>query len=252
MTAQNSMTASARTLDQPTTVTHVIEAKSVCKSFPVAGRGGTETECLDILMDVSLAIPAGRTVSITGASGSGKTTLLGILAGLDQPTRGSVQMLGQSLETLDEDGRAAVRRGQVGFVFQSFHLLPNLTAVENVALALEVVPDARDIEARSREALQLVGLGGRSGHLPSQMSGGEQQRVALARAMVGSPRILFADEPTGNLDYRNSDMVSDMLFELCRERGTTLVLVTHDQALARRCDQSWKLVEGRIQSPESR
>ena len=239
MKAQNSTSAGELS-------TSAISASSVYKSFPVAGRNSGESETLEILSDISLDIPAGLTVSITGASGSGKTTLLGILAGLDQPTSGQVRMLGEPLESLDEDGRAAVRCGRVGFVFQSFHLLPNLTAQENVALALEVVPGSDNIAPRSLEALDRVGLGGRAGHLPSQMSGGEQQRVALARSMVGSPEILFADEPTGNLDYRNSDMVSGMLFDLCRDLGTTLVLVTPDQDLAQRCDQSWHLVEGRI------
>jgi putative ABC transport system ATP-binding protein len=218
----------------------VAQAAGVNKS----ARLGSET--IQILQDISLTISAGETVAISGASGSGKTTLLGLLAGLDQPTSGSLSLLGQDLSDLDEDQRAGLRCGKIGFVFQSFHLLPNLTAIENVSLALEVIPTSRDIESRSREALSLVGLSKRSAHLPSQMSGGEQQRVALARSIVIEPVILFADEPTGNLDYRTSAQISDLIFELCKEKGSTLVMVTHNRDLAERCDKHHYLEAGRI------
>lgn len=203
---------------------------------------------LDILQDISLKITAGRTVAISGASGSGKTTLLGLLAGLDQPTNGSLTLLGHPLNDLNEDQRAKLRRGRVGFVFQSFHLLPNLTAVENVALALEVIPESTAIVEHSRQALSCVGLSERCGHLPSQMSGGEQQRVALARSMVVAPTILFADEPTGNLDHGTSSQIADLMFSLCQDNGSTLVLVTHNRALAARCDDQYHIEAGRLVS----
>ena len=221
---------------------NVLAASGISKTVSLG------TERIDILRDVSMAADAGRSVSISGASGSGKTTLLAILAGLDIPSAGSVNLLGQPLGDLDENGRAALRNGNVGFVFQSFHLLPNLTALENVSLALEVIPGTANILKRSREALETVGLGRRSGHLPSQLSGGEQQRVALARAMVASPRILFADEPTGNLDHATGVSISDMMFSLCTDSGVTLVLVTHDQDLAARCDSRYHLTAGRLDS----
>ncbi len=221
---------------------NVLAASGISKTVSLG------TERIDILRDVSMAADAGRSVSISGASGSGKTTLLAILAGLDIPSAGSVNLLGQPLGDLDENGRAALRNGNVGFVFQSFHLLPNLTALENVSLALEVIPGTADILARSREALETVGLGQRSGHLPSQLSGGEQQRVALARAMVASPRILFADEPTGNLDHATGVSISDMMFSLCTDSGVSLILVTHDQELAARCDSQYHLTAGRLDS----
>jgi putative ABC transport system ATP-binding protein len=207
-------------------------------------RMGSET--INILHDISLAICAGETVAISGASGSGKTTLLGLLAGLDKPTSGSLSLLGQSLSDLDEDQRAGLRCGKIGFVFQSFHLLPNLTAIENVSLALEVIPDSRNIKSRSQDALSLVGLSKRSAHLPSQMSGGEQQRVALARAIVIEPVILFADEPTGNLDHRTSTQITDLIFELCEKKRSTLVMVTHNRNLAERCHKHHHLEAGRL------
>lgn len=207
----------------------------------VDGPGGR----LDILDDVSLGVNAGETVAITGASGSGKTTLLGILAGLDVPSRGSVSLDGQCLETLDEEARAQVRRRLVGFVFQSFHLLPALTAEENVLLPLEL-GGVDGAPARAREALNAVGLAARGAHLPHQLSGGEQQRVAIARAFVHNPRILFADEPTGNLDRRTGAAICDLLFDLNREHRTTLIVVTHDAALAERCARIHDLVEGRL------
>ena len=203
-------------------------------------------ESIHILDGVSLDIADDTTVSIAGSSGSGKTTLLGLLAGLDRPTAGQVSMFGTPIDALDEDRRAEVRRGRVGFVFQSFHLLPNLTAEENVALALEVCPGETDIVERSRDALQRVGLGARLRHLPSQLSGGEQQRVALARALVIRPRLLFADEPTGNLDHATRDQVARMLFDLRQDLACTLVLVTHDTDLAAWCDHRYRLEAGRF------
>lgn len=187
----------------------------------------------------------GDSVAIVGASGSGKTTLLGLLAGLDLPSRGTITLAGARLDTLDEEARAALRAREVGFVFQSFHLLPSLTAEENVALPLELA--GREDPARVQEVLAAVGLEHRRRHHPRQLSGGEQQRVALARAFVGRPRILFADEPTGNLDQATGQQVSQLLFELNQRNGTTLVMVTHDLALARRCHHVHRLDRGRLQ-----
>lgn len=200
---------------------------------------------LTILDGVSLEVARGASLAIVGASGSGKTTLLGLLAGLDRPTTGSVSLAGQSLDALDEEARARLRRRLVGFVFQSFHLLPALNAEENVMLPLEL-EGRSDAAARARRALAGVGLDARRHHYPHQLSGGEQQRVALARAFVHEPELLFADEPTGNLDQRTGAAVSDLLFALNREHGTTLVLVTHDTALAGRCERSLRLADGRI------
>ena len=197
-----------------------------------------------ILDGVDLTVDEGDSVAIVGASGSGKTTLLGLLAGLDLPTRGSIELAGQRLDALDEEARAALRARDVGFVFQSFHLLPSLTAEENVALPLELA--GREDASRVREVLHAVGLEPRRRHYPRQLSGGEQQRVALARAFVGRPRILFADEPTGNLDQATGQHVSELLFELNRRSGTTLVLVTHDLSLARRCRHVYRLDGGRL------
>ncbi|WP_269319848.1 ABC transporter ATP-binding protein [Pseudoxanthomonas suwonensis] len=193
---------------------------------------------------MDLTIDEGDSVAIVGASGSGKTTLLGLLAGLDLPTRGAITLAGQRLDALDEEARAALRAREVGFVFQSFHLLPSLTAEENVALPLELA--GREDPARVREVLQAVGLEPRRRHYPRQLSGGEQQRVALARAFVGRPRILFADEPTGNLDQATGEHVSELLFEMNRGNRTTLVLVTHDLELARRCRHVYRLDGGRL------
>ncbi|HBK57422.1 MAG TPA: ABC transporter ATP-binding protein [Xanthomonadales bacterium] len=191
-----------------------------------------------------LEVNPGESVAILGASGSGKTTLLGLLAGLDLPSTGRIHLAGQDLTRLDEEARAALRARLVGFVFQSFHLLPSLTAEENVGLPLELA--GRDDPARVREVLAAVGLDARRRHYPRQLSGGEQQRVALARAFVTRPRILFADEPTGNLDQATGGQISERLFALNREHGTTLVLVTHDQALGRRCHRLLRLREGRL------
>lgn len=218
----------------------VARATGVWKTVQLAS--GT----LDIIQDISLEITVGRTVAISGASGSGKTTLLGLLAGLDRPTSGSLTLMGHALNNLDEDQRAELRRGRVGFVFQSFHLLPNLTAVENVALALEVMPESEAIVERSRQALSSVGLAQRATHLPSQMSGGEQQRVALARSMVVSPAILFADEPTGNLDHATSLQIAELMFSLCKDNGSTLILATHNRSLAERCDTQYRIEAGQL------
>ena len=200
---------------------------------------------LVILQDVAFAIAPGSTAAVVGASGSGKSTLLSLLAGLDSPSSGRVLLDGEDLTVLDEDGRAAVRARKVGFVFQNFQLLPSLTALENVMLPLELRGDA-DADTPARDILRRVGLQERLGHYPRQLSGGEQQRVALARAFVTRPKLLFADEPTGNLDKANGDAVIALLFELNAQSGTTLVLVTHDEALAARCRQVLRLDAGRL------
>jgi putative ABC transport system ATP-binding protein len=200
---------------------------------------------LAILSDVSLSIRRGESVAIIGASGAGKSTLLALLAGLDEPTSGRALLAGNDLTSLDEDGRAAVRANHVGFVFQSFHLVPSLTAIENVMLPLEL---ARRSDAReaAREVLGRVGLAERVGHYPRQLSGGEQQRVAIARAFVRQPDVLFADEPTGNLDAATGEKIMDLLFGLNRATHATLVLVTHDRQLAARCDRIIRLEAGRV------
>jgi putative ABC transport system ATP-binding protein len=182
---------------------------------------------------------------VLGPSGSGRSTLLGLLAGLDAPSGGDVALCGQPLAALDEDGRAALRAGRVGFVFQSFQLVPGLSALENVMLPLELA-DRSDVTATARAALEQVGLGARLRHRPNELSGGEQQRVALARAFAPDPQLLFADEPTGNLDGRTGAAVIERLFELRAERGTTLVLVTHDEAVARRCDRRLRMDDGHL------
>lgn len=202
-------------------------------------------EALTILDDVSFSLPAGASLAIVGASGSGKSTLLGLLAGLDLASSGSAQIAGADLAGLDEDGRARLRAERVGFVFQSFQLLPALTALDNVALPLELAGHA-DASRRAAAMLGRVGLGQRLRHYPRQLSGGEQQRVAIARAFVGLPQLLFADEPTGNLDSRTGHDVIELLFDLNREQGATLVLVTHDARLAARCQYRLQLDAGRI------
>jgi putative ABC transport system ATP-binding protein len=204
---------------------------------------------LTILDAVTFDVAAGETVAIVGASGSGKTTLLGLLAGLDDPTTGEVVLDGVALSTLDQDGRAALRQRLLGFVFQSFQLLPALTALENVMLPLELA-GADDATPRAREWLARVGLARRTSHYPRQLSGGEQQRVAIARAFAGEPKILMADEPTGNLDGATGIDVADLMFRLNRERGTTLLLVTHDVNLARRCERRLSLDAGRLVADE--
>jgi putative ABC transport system ATP-binding protein len=200
---------------------------------------------LAILQDIELAVMPKEAIAVVGASGSGKSTLLGLLAGLDTPTAGTVHLDGVDLFTLDEDGRADLRKRLVGFVFQSFQLLAPLTALENVMLPLELA-ERDDAQARARAMLARVGLGERLGHYPKYLSGGEQQRVALARAFVVEPSVLFADEPTGNLDAATGAGIIDLLFELNAERGTTLMLVTHDEMVARRCTRQIRLAGGRI------
>jgi len=202
---------------------------------------------LTILDDVSLEIHAGEAVALIGPSGAGKTTLLALLAGLDNPSSGGVRLCGADLEQLDEDGRAQVRGSNVGFVFQSFHLVPALTALENVMLPLELA-EAPEAASRARAVLESVGLAGRTGHYPRQLSGGEKQRVAIARAFVTRPSVLFADEPTGNLDTASGDRVIELLFDLNKQNGTTLILVTHDQSLAARCDRVLSIEAGRLAS----
>ncbi|MDN5782979.1 MAG: ATP-binding cassette domain-containing protein [Luteimonas sp.] len=202
---------------------------------------------LTILDDLDLTLNAGESLSVVGTSGSGKSTLLALLAGLDSPSRGSIELLGQPMAELDEDGRAAWRAGRVGFVFQSFQLLAGLTAIDNVLLPLELAGVAHEAgRQRAVELLERVGLGARLWHTPHQLSGGEQQRVALARAFASRPRILFADEPTGNLDAATSARVVDLLFDLNAEDATTLVLVTHDADIAARCSRRMALRGGRL------
>lgn len=201
---------------------------------------------LVILQDIDFSVAKGQSVAIVGASGSGKSTLLGLMAGLDTATDGSITLLGKSLGELDEEGRAALRRGAVGFVFQSFQLMPHLTALENVMLPLELLGETRDVRDRAVELLEQVGLGSRLTHYPKQLSGGEQQRVALARAFVTQPAVLFADEPTGSLDTATGERVIDLMFSLNKASGATLVLVTHDLAIAQRCDATVQLAGGRL------
>jgi putative ABC transport system ATP-binding protein len=217
----------------------VLKAQSVTKK--VSSPEGT----LTILAEVDLQIAAGETVAIVGASGAGKSTLLALLAGLDEPSAGQVWLNGAELTALDEDGRAAVRARHVGFVFQSFHLVPSLTAIENVMLPLELagLPNARSAAA---EVLAQVNLSPRREHYPRQLSGGEQQRVAIARAFVTRPAVLFADEPTGNLDSVTGERIIELLFDLNKAAQTTLVVVTHDEAIARRCSRIIKIEAGRL------
>jgi putative ABC transport system ATP-binding protein len=214
----------------------------------VTGLGKTVpagAEPLTILDDISFDVRAGEAVAIVGVSGSGKSTLLGLLAGLDTPSAGRVRIDGHELYALDEDGRAALRARIVGFVFQSFQLLPAMTALENVMLPLELAGN-RAAESAARAMLDRVGLSARLGHYPKQLSGGEQQRVAIARAFVTQPALLLADEPTGNLDAATGRQIIELMFELNRERGTTLLLVTHDEGLSRRCDRVLRLAGGRL------
>ncbi|WP_228160586.1 MULTISPECIES: ABC transporter ATP-binding protein [Marinobacter] len=205
-------------------------------------------DSLRILHGINLSIRKGESVAIVGRSGSGKTTLLGLLAGLDTPSHGQVELDGQPISRLSEDERASLRAERVGFVFQSFQLLPALTALENVMLPLELAGQS-DAASQATELLQRVGLGERLEHTPRQLSGGEQQRVAIARAFAARPRILFADEPTGNLDNNTGQAVSDLLMALNREQGTTLVMVTHDEQLAARCQRQFHIDAGELTEP---
>ena len=208
------------------------------------------TGALEILRDIHFSLQPRQTAAIVGASGSGKSTLLSMLAGLDTPTQGTVRLQGQDIFALDEDARAGLRGQKMGFVFQSFQLLPNLTALENVMLPLELIPrpgmDRGAITQKAQEWLERVGLADRLDHTPRQLSGGEQQRVALARAFAPGPQILFADEPTGSLDSTTGERVADLLFELNRATGTTLILVTHDERLAGRCEWRLRLDSGKL------
>ncbi len=217
----------------------MIKCKNLQKRVPMAGAE------LEILKGITLEIKSGEAVAIIGASGSGKSTLLGLLAGLDEASAGSIDIDGTDLGALNEDGRAQFRAQNIGFVFQSFQLLPALTALENVMLPLELQGQS-NVAQQAESFLERVELGDRMGHYPLQLSGGEQQRVAIARAFANKPAILFADEPTGNLDTRTGEHIIDLLFELNQEEGTTLVLVTHDAALAERCQRRIRLDGGAL------
>lgn len=202
-------------------------------------------QTIDILNNIDLTVSLGESIAIVGSSGSGKSTLLGLMAGLDSPSSGSVSLVGNNLSTMTEDQRAQIRAKHVGFVFQSFQLLPNLTAAENVMLPLEVL-NQDNVQQRATDMLDRVGLSHRLTHYPKQLSGGEQQRVALARAFVTKPHILFADEPTGNLDTKTGHHIADLLFELNQEINTTLILVTHDERLAQRCQRTIRIEAGSL------
>ena len=217
----------------------IVEAHGLTKQVRSDGHD------LLILDNVDLAVFPGEAVAIVGVSGSGKSTLLGLLAGLDVPTRGAVRLDGHDLFALDEDGRAALRARALGFVFQSFQLLPALSAIENVMLPLEL-GGAADARTKARELLARVGLGERLNHYPKQLSGGEQQRVAIARAFVVGPKLLLADEPTGNLDAETGSRIVELMFELNREQGATLLLVTHDESISQRCQRTLRLAAGRL------
>jgi len=221
----------------------ILHVRQLSKTFPTAGGP------LTVLDAVDFSLPAGSTCAIIGPSGSGKTTLLGLCAGLDRPSSGSVVLAGHSLHTVSEDERARIRNREVGFVFQNFQLIPTLTALENVMVPLELQGDA-SARGRSMELLEMVGLAARQDHYPSQLSGGEQQRVAIARAFSNRPKILFADEPTGNLDATTAASVVHSLFELNRSFGTALVLVTHDLELARLAQRVFRMKGGAIVSRE--
>lgn len=221
----------------------ILAAQAVGKQVTVAG------DTLTILEEVTFSVAAGESVAIIGVSGSGKSTLIGLLAGLDLPSSGRITLAGEDLGALNEDGRARLRREQVGFVFQNFQLLPGLTALENVTLPLELAGEAQ-AEDQAAELLRRVGLGERARHYPRQLSGGEQQRVAIARAFATNPAVLFADEPTGNLDTHTGERIADLLFALNAEQGTTLLLVTHDERMAARCSRRIHLDTGRIVADE--
>ena len=218
---------------------------SVLKAESLTKKVTSPEGMLTIVDDVSLDIVAGESVAIVGASGAGKSTLLALLAGLDEPTSGRITLAGADLTALDEDGRARLRAERVGFVFQSFHLVPSLTALENVMLPLELA-GRRDARSAAAETLERVGLAQRTGHYPRQLSGGEQQRVAIARAFVTRPAVLFADEPTGNLDTHTGERIVSLLFDLNSQSHTTLVLVTHDRTVATRCGRILQMDSGTL------
>jgi len=231
----------------------MIVARNLTQRYSRAG--SPDAEALTVLDGVDLEIAEGEVVVILGPSGSGKTTLLGLLAGLDRPTEGEVVLAGEALSALDEDARAALRAERIGFIFQSFHLIPTLTALENVLVPLELLggaraPSAAEAERIARDLLDRVGLAGRVDHYPAQLSGGEQQRVGIARAFANRPAVLFADEPTGNLDRATGDEIERLLFELNAQHGTTLVIVTHDLALSRRAHRIVHLAGGRVERIE--
>ena len=228
----------------------MIVARNLTQRYSRAGASGPD-DTLTVLDGVDLDVSPGEVVVILGPSGSGKTTLLGLLAGLDRPTSGEIELAGASLSTLDEDARAALRADRIGFIFQSFHLIPTLTALENVIVPLELLgpdraPKAAEAEAKARELLTSVGLGSRLDHYPAQLSGGEQQRVGIARAFANQPAVLFADEPTGNLDRATGEEITNLLFDLNEQHGTTLVIVTHDLELSRRAHRIIHLAAGRV------
>jgi putative ABC transport system ATP-binding protein len=223
---------------------NIVQANAIGKQ--VISPEGT----LTILNDINLSIKEGESLAIIGVSGSGKSTLLGLLAGLDTPTQGKVILDGTDLSEHDEDGRAKIRAQSVGFVFQSFHLLPGLTALENASLALELT-DNDNAMNQAKEKLEQVGLAERLHHYPNQLSGGEQQRVAIARAFAGNPKILFADEPTGNLDQKTAQRIIDLLFKMNKENGTTLVMVTHDNQIANHCDRQVVISGGQLSEQEA-
>ncbi|MEQ1547186.1 MAG: ATP-binding cassette domain-containing protein [Chakrabartia sp.] len=206
---------------------------------------GKEDARVDILRGVNLTVTAGETIALLGASGSGKSSLMAVLAGLERASGGSIEIAGADFGALDEDGLALARRGRIGIILQAFHLLPTMTALENVAVPLELAGNS-DAFARAAEELALVGLANRAGHYPVQLSGGEQQRVAIARALAPSPALIFADEPTGNLDAATGDAVMDLLFERQAQSGATLFIITHDQALAARCNRVVEMKDGQI------
>jgi len=218
--------------------------KPIISTHSISKTVSTVDGDLHILENISLEIFKGEAVAIIGASGSGKSTLLSLLAGLDQPTSGEITLFEQSLQNLNEDQRAQLRAGQIGFVFQSFQLLPALTALENVMLSAELIGMKKPKEL-AIESLSAVGLKERLYHTPNQLSGGEQQRVAIARAFVTNPHILFADEPTGNLDQKTGEKIIELLFQLREQKGTTLVLVTHDNTLAQQCNKHYQLIQGK-------
>ena len=217
----------------------ILEVKNITKEV------NSPEGLLTIVKDINLSVEKGKPISLVGPSGSGKTTLLAIMAGLDLPTHGSVSLLGSNITSMNEDQRAQIRAMDVGFVFQSFHLMPRLSALDNVMLPLEIAGD-KDAKEKSKEALDQVGLSGRAMHFATQLSGGEKQRVALARAIVNQPKILFADEPTGNLDQKSSNAVTDLLFSINELINTTLVLVTHDLSLAKKCEEVFELSDGSL------
>jgi putative ABC transport system ATP-binding protein len=217
----------------------ILEVKNITKEV------NSPEGLLTIVKDINLSVEKGKPISLVGPSGSGKTTLLAIMAGLDLPTQGSVSLLGSNITSMNEDQRAQIRAMDVGFVFQSFHLMPRLSALDNVMLPLEIAGD-KDAKEKSKEALNQVGLSGRAMHFATQLSGGEKQRVALARAIVNQPKILFADEPTGNLDQKSSNAVTDLLFSINELINTTLVLVTHDLSLAKKCEEVFELSDGSL------